>query len=105
MSPVQEFQRKHGEAWSKIVRNPAFADAMTLLNVEKMQKITELSPEQIHAYGPEILADLVGHVKHENDLFTLHEHKSFDLGDLPPEDYSTPSDEEESPKRKRKKKD
>ncbi len=102
MSPVQEFQKQHGAAFVKIVTSPAFNAAMLLLNLEKMQKITALTPEDIKTHGPEILADLCGHLKHENDLMALYERKTFDLSQLPEETYGA-EEETTTTKRKRKK--
>lgn len=88
MTPTQEFQKSHAEEWSKIIRSPAFSAAFALLNQEKIEKIIELTPEQIKENGIAILADLAGHLKHENDLVTLNDRKTFDLSQLPPEDYA-----------------
>jgi hypothetical protein len=104
MTEVEEFQKKHGGDWTKIIRSPAFSDAMLLLNLKKMKELTSLNPDQIRANGTEILADLVGHLKHENDLMTLHEVRSFDVTDLA-EHETYPDEELPTAKKKRKGKD
>ncbi len=70
-SDLEEFQALYGADWLNIVRNPAFIAAAQLLNIRKLKGITNLSSEQIKENGCEILANLVGHLKHEDDLFTL----------------------------------
>lgn len=89
MTAVQEFQKKHGQSWQKIVTSPAFADAMSLLNVEKVNAIIALQDADIEKNSREILADLRGHLAHENSLATLHERRTFDPTDLPPETYES----------------
>jgi hypothetical protein len=102
MSPVDEFKKAHGEEWSKIVRSKAFNAAMVLLSAEKTNAIVKLTDEQIEKNGREILADLRGHISHENNLFTLHERKTFEISDLPPEDYEAEIATRTKPKRKKK---
>jgi hypothetical protein len=82
MTATEEFLKKHGSEWAKIVRSAAMNDALLLLNVEKLKSVTNLQAKEIHEHGPEILADLVGHLKHENDLLTLHEHRTFEMTEL-----------------------
>src|SRR5882724_6579863 len=101
MTAIEEFQKECGEEWSKIVHSKAFTAAMVLLSAEKTNAIVQLSDEHIEKNGREILADLRGHLKHENDLFTLPVRKTFQISDLPTEDYS---EGEPTPKPKRKKK-
>ena len=74
-SDLEEFQALYGSDWATFVRGPAFIAAMQILNVRKLKSITTLSPEQIEKNGREILSDLVGHLKHEEDLFTLQDQK------------------------------
>ncbi len=74
-SDLEEFQALYGADWLNIVRNPAFIAAAQLLNIRKLKGITNLSPEQIKENGCEILANLVGHLKHEDDLFTMQDQK------------------------------
>ena len=74
-SDLEEFQALYGSDWAQFVRGPAFIAAMQILNVRKLKSITTLSPEQIEKNGREILSDLVGHLKHEEDLFTLQDQK------------------------------
>lgn len=74
-SDLEEFQAAYGSEWEQIKRTPAFMSAMQVLNVRKLNYITALSDAQIEGNGKEILADLRGHLKHENDLFTLNDQK------------------------------
>ncbi len=71
-SDLEEFQANYGGAWLEITRLPAFIAGTQLLNIRKLKSVTNLSDEQIEKNGREILADLRGHMKHEDDLFTLH---------------------------------
>lgn len=98
---VQEFKKKHGITYGKILASSAFQDAMLVLNVEKMKEITALQPAEIKENGAEILADLCGHLKHENDLVSLLERKEFKVSDLPAETYE-PERIETLPTRKRR---
>ncbi len=76
-SDLEEFQALYGSDWLNIVRNPAFIAAAQLLNIRKLKSITNLSDDQIERSGKEILADLRGHLKHEDDLFTLQDQKDI----------------------------
>ena len=76
-SDLEEFQALYGAEWLNIVRNPAFIAAAQLLNIRKLKSITTLSDQQIEQNGREILSDLRGHLKHEDDLFTLQDKKDF----------------------------
>ncbi len=69
---LEEFQSQYGGDWIQITRHPAFIAGTQLLNIRKLKSVTNLSDEQIEKNGREILADLRGHMKHEDDLFTLH---------------------------------
>ncbi len=76
-SDLEEFQALYGADWLQIVKHPAFIAAAQLLNIRKLKGITNLSDAQIAENGKEILSDLRGHLKHEDDLFTLHAQKDF----------------------------
>ncbi len=69
---LEEFQSQYGGDWLNITRHPAFIAGTQLLNIRKLKEITTLSPEQIEKNGREILSNLVGHLQHEDNLFTLH---------------------------------
>lgn len=92
MSALQEFQNQHGQAWGEIVNSPAFTAAMMLLNAEKMAFIAALTPADIESSGKLILADLVGHLRHENDLAGLPTKEEFVFAEVK-EDYPNPIDE------------
>lgn len=85
---VKDFQREHGPEFAKIIGSPAFMAAMELLDHEKADDITNLPNEDVEKYARIILADLRGHMKHEENLMTLHERKTFVIGDLPAETYA-----------------
>ena len=76
-SDLEEFQALYGAEWLNIVRNPAFIAAAQLLNIRKLKGITNLTPDQIEKNGREILSNLVGHLQHEDDLFTIHAQKEI----------------------------
>ncbi len=63
---------------------------MQLLNVRKFKSITFLSNEEIDKHSREILADLIGHLKHEEDLFTLDEKREEQLPISEDFDYMSP---------------
>jgi hypothetical protein len=100
MTRTEEFQKKYGPDYAKTIHQPAFTDAMLLLNLEKLDRIVNLSDEEIEKHSREILADLRGHLKHELDLMMLHERRTFDPSELPAETYDPP--EPEPTKRKTK---
>lgn len=87
---LKEFKAGHGNEWHIIVNSPAFKAAMLLLNIRKLNTLTTLSNEDIEQHGREILADLRGHLQHENDLVSLHTKEDFSLPYEEPEDYYSP---------------
>jgi hypothetical protein len=103
MTRAEEFQKKYGPDYAKTIHQPAFTDAMLLLNLEKLDRIANLPDEEIEKHSREILADLRGHLKHEVDLMMLHERREFDTSDLPSETYEPP-EPETTTKRKTKRK-
>ena len=68
---LQEFQKAYGAALLQITQSTPFREAMYLLNKAKLASITGLTDEHIEKNGREILADLRGHLKHEDDLMSL----------------------------------
>lgn len=77
MSALTDFQEQHGQEWSAITATPAFSAAMLLLNMEKINAIAALTPEEIEAKGRLVLADFVGHLNHENGLASLAGRQEF----------------------------
>ncbi len=109
MSALTDFQKEYGQAWAEITNSPAFSAAMLLLNMEKINAIAAMTPEDIKAKGELVLADFVGHLNHENGLATLaartefvftevresypepiEEHAAELRGDMTPPDEPTP---------------
>ena len=74
---LEEFQATYGADWHKITQMAAFRAGLQLLNVRKLDEITSLSNEDIETHGLLILANLIGLLKHENDMFNLHKEKPF----------------------------
>lgn len=72
LTSLEEFQKAYGAQWLQIVQSTPFREAMYLLNKVKHDQITNLSDDDIEKNGREILADLRGHLKHEDNLLTLH---------------------------------
>ena len=70
-SDLAEFQKAYGAALLQITQSTPFREAMYLLNKAKLASITGLTNEHIEKNGREILADLRGHLKHEDDLMSL----------------------------------
>lgn len=93
MSDLENFQKEHGDQWATITQHPAFGAAMSLLNLRKIAGIAALSDEQIEKDGKLILADLRGHLNHENDLINLSTVQEFDFGIPVPETYPDPMEE------------
>ena len=89
-SDLEEFQSQYGGDWLNITRSPAFIAGTQLLNIRKLKSITGLSDEQIEKNGREILADLRGHLKHEDDLFTLHSATEFSIPSEEQDEYMSP---------------
>jgi len=89
---LEEFQAQYGGDWLKITQHPAFMAGMQLLNVRKFKGITFLSNEEIDKHSREILSNLIGHLKHEEDLFTLHEAKEEQI--IPNEEFDYLSPEQ-----------
>ena len=93
MGDLEDFQERHGAAWEEITQSPAFGAAMQFLNLAKIAQITALTPEEIESKGKLVLADLVGHLNHENDLMRLSARKEFKFGPSVTEDYPDPAQE------------
>ncbi len=91
---LEEFQSQYGGDWLQITRHPAFIAGTQLLNIRKLKSVTNLSDEQIEKNGREILADLRGHMKHEDDLFTLHNQTDFKLPAEELDEYISPEQAE-----------
>jgi hypothetical protein len=77
LSALKNFQARHGASWASIVNSQAFAEALTLANLERIKEISQLSDEEIAGKAHVLLADLRGHFRYENALLTLHEPKDF----------------------------
>jgi hypothetical protein len=101
LSAITDFQTEHGEAWLKIVKSPAFMAAMQHLNQVKINEIIGLEPEAITNHSREILSELQGHLRHENDLISLATAKELDFESLPDETYPDPNEELAPPPKKR----
>ncbi len=105
MSELTSLQKQYGPELARIARTPAFLAAMQYLNAQKMDHIAALSDMEIAQSGVMILADLRGHLQHENELMTLHLRKDTELPDLGEEQYPDPIEEaaeQTKPKRTRK---
>ncbi len=88
LTDLQEFQKVYGAQWLAVTQSAAFREAMFLLNKKKLSRLTSLTDEQIEKNGREILADLRGHLQHEDDLLTLHVITEEFAGDEGEEYYS-----------------
>jgi hypothetical protein len=93
MSRIEEFQKKHAGDYAKAIHEPSVMDGLLLLNLDKLDRIVNLSDEEIEKHSREILSDLRGHLKHELDLMMLHERRTFDPAGLPSETYEPPEPE------------
>ena len=88
---LQDFQKAYGAQWLIIVQSTPFREAMYLLNKTKLASVTNLSDDHIERNGREILADLRGHLKHEDDLLTLHS-RTEELVTEEVEEYVSPTE-------------
>jgi hypothetical protein len=88
---LEEFQQVHGPEWLRIVQSPAFRAGLLLLNIRKIDSIATLTNEDIEKHGREIVSDLRGHVRLENDLMSLHTMKDFTLPSEEAEEYFSPT--------------
>ncbi len=93
-SDLEEFQSQYGGDWLNITRHPAFIAGTQLLNIRKLREITRLSPDQIEKNGREILSNLVGHLQHEDNLFSLHTQTDFQLPAEDADEYISPEEAE-----------
>lgn len=71
MTPLEEFQAKHGEAFSSILNNPAFSAGMIFLSIQLTQRIKMLEDHEITQNSVTLLADFRGRLRHESDLISL----------------------------------
>ena len=90
VTDLQEFQKAYGAALLQITQSTPFREAMYLLNKAKLASITGLTNEHIERNGREILADLRGHLKHEDDLMSLPT-RSDELTEEVVEEYLSPT--------------
>lgn len=93
MTALEQFLAQHGTEWTQIVNGRAWPAAMTLASVEKLERIAQLSDEDIRINGQIILADFRGHLQHENALSDLPTRKEFKFGGMPAETYPDPETE------------
>lgn len=93
MSSLEAFQGEHGGRWATLIQSPEFNAAMTLVNSEKIQAIASLTDDEIAERGTIILADLRGHLQHENALVGLSELKKLVFQDLGEPTYPSPEEE------------
>lgn len=90
LTPLKEFQARHGSEYNGIITSEAFAQALAIANAEKVLAISVLTDEEIKQNGLIILADFRGHLRYEAALLGLHERKEFVFGTLPAEEYADP---------------
>lgn len=94
-SDLELFQSEHGLEWQKITSHPAFLAGLQLLNVRAFNEITSLSFEDIDKYGLLILSVLIGRLKHEQDMKTLHKEQTFTFPVEEETDYVSPEEQAE----------
>lgn len=98
ITDLEEFQAVYAQDWLKITQMPAFRAGMQLLNVRKLNEITSLSNEDIEKYGLLILSSLIGLLQHENEMFSLHNQKTFKFPMDEEVEYVSPEEEAEHQK-------
>lgn len=90
---LEEFQKKHGRAWAKIIELPSFNAGMVHLSIQAMETIKRLSDQEIKDNSAIILADLRGRLRHETELFSLPVLIEPEVTDDVREDYPNSIDE------------
>src|SRR6266404_3172490 len=98
INDLEEFQSAYGEQWQQITSMPAFRAGLQLLNVRSLDQIAALSNEEIEKYGLLILSSLVGLLKHENEMFNLHNEQTFKFPLDEEVEYISPEEEAEHQK-------
>lgn len=76
-SDLQLFQEQYGADWQKLIETPAFRAGLQLLNIRALDRIAFLSNEEVEKYSLGILSELIGQLKHEHQMFNLHNEKEF----------------------------
>lgn len=66
-----DFLKANGGEWVSIIQSRSFMDGMTLLSLERLEKIRSLSNQEIKDDAVIILSELRGALQHEADLFNL----------------------------------
>src|SRR5215469_8408748 len=95
MSDLENLQKKYGPEIQKMLRTAALQNALSFLNLRKLEYIANLSDDDIKDHAQTILADLRGHLKHEYDLVNIHRMKEFKMTEEPPGEYVSPEREAE----------
>lgn len=93
MTPIKEFQARHGRQWAEICSGPILGDALVTVNASLLDEITRMSPAEIALNGVVTLAKLQGQLLHERaliDLSIIHPDQS---SDLPEPTYPNPEEE------------
>lgn len=67
----EDFQKDHGKQWAQIVRAPSFQQGMVFLSIQELERIKNLTDEQISTNAVTILSDLRGRLRHEAELMSL----------------------------------
>lgn len=87
---LQLFQEQYGADWQRLLETPAFRAGLLLLNTRKLDQIASLSNEDVENYSVAILAELIGQLKHENQMFNLHKEKEYKLPLEEEDEYFSP---------------
>lgn len=90
---LQMFQEQYGADWQRLLETPAFRAGLLLLNTRKLDQIASLSNEDVENYSIGILAELIGQLKHENQMFNLHKEKEYKLPLEEEDEYLSPEEE------------
>jgi hypothetical protein len=93
INDLEEFQSAYGPEWQKITQMPAFRAGLQLLNVRELDKITSLSHDDIEKHGLLIFSELIGLLRHENAMFSLHKESTFQLPTDEEEIYMSPEEQ------------
>ena len=93
LTDLEDFQAQYGDEWRRLIAMPVFRAGLQLLNVRSLDQISSLSNEEIEKNSVAILSVLIGQLRHENDLFNLHQKKEFKFPLEEQEEYMSPEEE------------
>ena len=100
---IEEFRKKHGREWGKIVHISAFEDALKTVEQEaNFFQVIDIDNAEIKAHGDLILSQQKGFKIFATALRSLHVEPAGEMEDLGQEQYPDPLEEIADGEKKRK---